>query len=830
MGGLSLVIRGIHSHTPAISWKDGMVSGNGLLGVIVYGNPLQDTYIYQNTKFNVPNSGVREAPDISGVLKEVRDLTLAGDGKSAALTSSAAATTWLKEYTGDDQASWDIVWTYTFHPGYQAHIDIPASGLITQYDRWTNYETGEIGVQWHDNRGNWLRKTFVSRVDNVIMTVMEKPTEAAAFNASIRIDVESLPNFARSQMAVDRVIAEDGDYLALKGKYASYPNSPLRNGGYAGVTKIVTDGKKIVINETVHIVEATQLILLTVLDRQEGHFQLEDSAILNELLNELDAVVKKYTFDGRFDYSSVLIPHAQIHGEMMNRVTLQLDSDPNERSLTSEQLISLQNSNPTQLNKAFVEKMFDSGRYVYISSSGYNPPRLMGLWTGEFMPEWSGDFTTDANLNLQIAGGNIGNTPEAVESYIDLIMRHMDDWELNAERIFGIPNAILAPPRTDGDGAALTHFTINDDFPGHYWISGASWMLLPIYEYYLTYGNQLVPNGKGQKELVLPMLYRTLTKLGNFYEGFLNEDYVDSQGKYLFVPSYSPENVPANRHSSLQPNATMDIASARHALLMLLNVSRGVDAAGDSEKWEQLLNCLPDYMYNSDDSLKEWAMEGIDDHHYHRHISHLYPAWPSLELNETGDTALHRGIIRALDNRIQNGTESAVHGLVHKGLVEARVNRGEGVYQSLLPLFTESYIFSGLMMSHNDHFASLYCTDGPITIPAVLMEAFVYSDAASITFLPALPAQFTRGEVKGLRARNQTTIHSLQWDLTKGSLHVALCSDIHQQLQISNRLGIGEIQVSGASAAEVADKTNARSLTLLANQATTITITWPIYK
>lgn len=820
--------RGIHSSSPAAHWKEGMVSGNGLLGVIVYGDALKETFVYQNTKFNVPNDGVRQAPDISGALKEVRDLTLSGDGKSAALKSSAAATTWLRQLTGDNEANWDIVQTYSFHPGYQASLDLTSNGSITHYDRWTNFETGEIGVEWHDDQGVWIRKTFVSRTDNVIVTFMEKPAGAAHFDASIGIDAESMPNFAQSKITLQKAVESDGDYLALKGKYASYPNSPLQNGGYAGVTKIVTDGSKVVKSESVAMSGATYLVLLTVLERQEDNFELSDPAIVNQLLEELNAVVSKYTTHGYFDYTAMLSSHAAIHGEMMNRVSLHLDSEPNERSLTSEQLIALQNANNKQLNQTLVEKMFDSGRYAYISSSGYNPPRLMGLWTGEFMPAWSGDFTTDANVNLQIAGGNIGNTPEAMESYINLIMRNMDDWELNAERILGIPDAILAPPRTDGDGDALTHFTITDNFPGQYWISGASWLLLPFYEYYLTFGNQPVPNGKGQKEPILDILYRSLTKLGNFYEGFLSEDYVDGQGKFIFVPTYSPENFPGNRSSTLQPNSTMDIASAKDALLMLIDVSKTVDPTNDVSKWQRLLDRLPDYRYNSDNSIQEWAMEGIEDNNFHRHISHLYPAWPSLESNSTDNAELKQGISQALDNRIQNGSESAVHGLVHKGLVEARIHRGEGVYESLLPLFTESYIFSSLMMSHNDHFKSVYCTDGPITIPAVLMEALAYSDANSIAFLPALPEQFSRGEVKGLRSRNQTTIRSLKWDLPKGTVHAVLRSDMDQQLLISNVLGIGEIQVSGASVSIVPDKANTRLLSLQAHQDTTILITWPV--
>src|SRR5690606_25890576 len=140
--------------------------------------------------------------------------------------------------------------------------------------------------------------------------------------------------------------------------------------------------------------------------------------------------------------------HAEVHGKMMKRVELGLCADEQDRQLSSEALLARQRLNKQELLPALVEKVFDAGRYAYICASGYNPPRLMGIWTGEYKPQWSGDFTTDANINLQIAGGNIGNTPEAMEGYIDLVFRNIEDWELNAERIFGIKDALLAPPRT----------------------------------------------------------------------------------------------------------------------------------------------------------------------------------------------------------------------------------------------------------------------------------------------------------------------------------------------------------------------------------------------
>lgn len=122
------------------------------------------------------------------------------------------------------------------------------------------------------------------------------------------------------------------------------------------------------------------------------------------------------------------------------------------------------------------------------------------MWTGAWKVEWSGDYTTDANINLQVAGNNIGAMPESSQGFINFILRTVTDWEINAKQIYGIDNAIFAPTRIDGDRAMVVHFSLS--FPGHIWNSGASWLLLPVYEYWQCYGNQQIPIADDVREML----------------------------------------------------------------------------------------------------------------------------------------------------------------------------------------------------------------------------------------------------------------------------------------------------------------------------------------
>ena len=40
---------------------------------------------------------------------------------------------------------------------------------------------------------------------------------------------------------------------------------------------------------------------------------------------------------------------------------------------------------------------------------------------------------------------------------------------------------------------------------------------------------------------------------------------------------------------------------------------------------------MPDYKVDKDGALREWAMNEYTENNNHRHLSHLYPAWPAYE-------------------------------------------------------------------------------------------------------------------------------------------------------------------------------------------------------
>lgn len=69
-------------------------------------------------------------------------------------------------------------------------------------------------------------------------------------------------------------------------------------------------------------------------------------------------------------------------------------------SNSNEELVELAGKGEIPLD--FIQKMFDYGRYLLISSSGQLPPNLQGVWNGIWYPPWSSDYTLDENLQMMM--------------------------------------------------------------------------------------------------------------------------------------------------------------------------------------------------------------------------------------------------------------------------------------------------------------------------------------------------------------------------------------------------------------------------------------------
>ncbi|MGW6560864.1 glycosyl hydrolase family 95 catalytic domain-containing protein [Streptomyces hydrogenans] len=681
-------VHGTWEPAPAARWEDAFPAGNGRHGALVYGDPVDDRVIVTHHTLVRPhhNPGDTDPPRLADRLPALQDALLSGDPTAAETFTDGRPLRWIQP----------------FHPGFLTRVldEAPAGGRAVR--READFTTGVVTA----TAGPRASRVLVSRADDVLVQYVTEP------GPRVHVELDHRLDGAPPGLTAGRGIttAHGETVLTLR---AGYPGSTL---GYTGVTLVVADtGRTTLTDRGIRVEGARRLLLLTRVHRHDGpHDPAGETAALRALAGE----------DGpAAAYARLLARHTALHGAAYRRVALDLAADPAERALSGSALLA------RPAGPALLERLFAAGRHHLLSSAGLHPPRLCGLWTGDWDTAWSGGFTTDANLALQTASAVAADLPEVTEALRTLIRGQRADWRDNARAVFGT-RGVVAPAHTDGESGHTYHF--DREYPLHLWTAAADWLLLPLLE---------ADEADGRRD---PWLTGMLLELADFYEDFLTRTGPD--GHLAVVPSYSPENRPRGG-SWGAVNATMDLAAARHALTAAADRA----PAGRAARLRALADRLPPYRVNDDGALAEWAWPGLGDRYDHRHLSHLYPVWPLDEITPYDTPEQARAAARAL--ALRGHENDSAHGHLHQGLIAARLGDAARTGDALRRVLGGDFFHASLMSAHYPK-RDVYNADAAHALPALLVEALVRSTPGRLVLLPAPPPGLcARGRLTGVRTR-----------------------------------------------------------------------------
>jgi hypothetical protein len=734
--------RGMCSTIPAQRAPDGLLGGNGKMYVEVYGNPLAEQIVFHHERLVAPWKGdPLEAPKIASVLPEVRRLILDGQYRKANELALAKAS---EGPTKPETAN------LREHPAFTMRIDTAGQHAVHDYLRSIDFESGEVKVRWADSAGTWERRAFVSRPDNVVVQLLTAPA-GASINAKLALDTSAVlggnrpaqsrtiltPRAGMPQPLSDPGATEihlvqslDPQHIVLQGRYVVDHGNP----GYASVTRVIADGGSVRAEGESLAVEGVRS--LTLITRIEAYDDLKQ-ADADALQHAVDSLTPSY--------DELLARHRPGQAAVIDRVAVDFGGAA-AHAMSGEEMLSDQRTR-LGYNGALLANLFDMGRYwLYLRS-------------GEFPPMWG---HVNINVNLQMSGAVMGDLPEAMAPYTHWTEGLLPDSRVNAHNIFGARGALF-PIHPTQRGGELDHFAYG--WPHEYWISAGGWMYSPLWDSYLATGDK-----KFLREHILP----GLKEIALFYEDYLTE--TDKNGKYIFVPSYSPENWPSNADSSPAViNADMDIMVCREVFTHLIEASQTLGVNGEEiPRWQAILAKLPPYLIDTDGSLKEWAWPALEEGTSldHRHLSHMYGVWPGDEITTDQTPELARAAWLAARKRAQ-GNESA-HGILHRALSAARLKDPYLLNFDLKQILEQGYVNPSLTTLHNPY--SYPAPDPQGALPTIMMEMLVYSRPGVIGLLPALPATLTNGSAKGIVCRTAAKIDDLSWNLNSGKLSVTISS------------------------------------------------------
>jgi alpha-L-fucosidase 2 len=740
---------------PSNLWREALVSGNGKFGAAVYGS-IQRERILFNREDLWDYAEATNQPDVGSLIPQARSLLQQG-----------------KRWEAND------LFTDKLRDlGYRVKLGalLPLADLLVSmgarhpfrnYRRELEMSTGEVLVGWREGDVDFERRLFVSRVDDVIVYAI-RASQPRSINAVVELVIHDLADAAGRRGVPAKVpqephsAAEDG-FLVFHAKTQS-------GGSFGAVARVAPSGG----NSTVR---GSQIAL----DNSDGAVILiklfaggDPQTVVAQLKKDLTALPA--------DYARLLAPHAKAHGELFDRVKLSLAATERDRALSNERL--LLDAYSGELPAALVEKMWAYGRYLFISSCrpGGQPPSLLGRWCGDYEGFWTFNM---ANINIQMIYWQVlsGNLPELNLTLFDYYESMLDQFRANAKNIFGCRGIMVPAPTTKGFGAVLGS-------TGHvlFWTGGAAWLSAHYYDHYRFTGDTDFLRNRA-----LPFM----REAAHFYEDFTFED---ETGHLMFAPSNSPENAPggytdrsrSDGQQEISLNAAMDIALCKELLTNLVEAATSSSMNLDEvPRWKTMLSKLPPYMINQDGAIKEWTRADLPDHYEHRHLSHIYAAFPGREVGR--DHPLYPAFRKAVDLRLSRGmTFASGWSLMHTANILACWRDG-GAAHEVLSRLSRSCIGANFFTFHND-WRGMGLTLGGGGFPPFQIDAnmgwtsavqnmLLASETGSVTVLPALPSQWRLGEIHGLRCIGGLSA-SLRWDIANSIVEVDLAADRDQTVDV----------------------------------------------